>query len=133
MSRTTPPYPEGKQLLAGKTVVVTAAAGTGIGFWVARRALEEGATVLISDLHERRLRETQEKLAELTGKKCPTVLCDVTQQAQVDALRDGALTALGRVDVLINNAGLGGTANLVEMPMRQSEFPLLVLTLRGHG
>jgi 3-oxoacyl-[acyl-carrier protein] reductase len=114
VSRTAPPYPEGKSLLAGKTVVVTAAAGTGIGFWVARRALEEGATVLISDLHERRLREARDKLAELTGRKCPTVLCDVTQQAQVDALRDAALAELGRADVLINNAGLGGTATLVE-------------------
>ena len=69
MSRVVPPYPEGRQMLAGKTVVVTAAAGTGIGFWVARRALEEGATVLISDLHERRLGEAQAKLAELTGQK----------------------------------------------------------------
>ncbi len=130
MSRTTPPYPEGKQLLAGKTVVVTAAAGTGIGFWVARRALEEGATVLISDLHERRLREAAEKLAELTGQKCPTVLCDVTRQEQVDALRDAALAALGRVDVLINNAGLGGTANLVEMSDAQWS-KILDVTLTG--
>jgi 3-oxoacyl-[acyl-carrier protein] reductase len=130
MSRVVPPYPEGKQLLAGKTVVVTAAAGTGIGFWVARRALEEGATLLISDLHERRLREAAEKLAELTGKKCPTVLCDVTQQEQVERLRDAALEALGRVDVLINNAGLGGTANLVEMSDAQWS-KILDVTLTG--
>jgi 3-oxoacyl-[acyl-carrier protein] reductase len=130
VSRTTPPYPEGKQLLAGKTVVVTAAAGTGIGFWVARRALEEGATVLISDLHERRLREAAEKLAELTGQKCPTQLCDVTRQEQVDALRDAALRELGRVDVLINNAGLGGTASLVETSDAQWS-KILDVTLTG--
>jgi 3-oxoacyl-[acyl-carrier protein] reductase len=130
MSRVVPPYPEGKQLLAGKTVVVTAAAGTGIGFWVARRALEEGATVLISDLHERRLREAVDKLAELTGKKCPTVLCDVTKQEQVDALRDAALRELGRVDVLINNAGLGGSVNLVEMSDAQWS-KILDVTLTG--
>ena len=130
MSRRTPSYPEGKQLLAGKTVVVTAAAGTGIGFWVARRALEEGATVLISDLHERRLREAAEKLAELTGQKCPTLLCDVTKQEQVDALRDAALSALGHVDVLINNAGLGGTANLIEMSDAQWS-KILDVTLTG--
>jgi len=130
VSRVTPPYPEGKQLLAGKTVVVTAAAGTGIGFWVARRALEEGATVLISDLHERRLREAADKLAELTGKKCPTALCDVTQQEQVDRLRDAALAELGRADVLINNAGLGGTANLIEMSDAQWS-KILDITLTG--
>ena len=130
MSRSVPSYPEGKQLLAGKTAVVTAAAGTGIGFWVARRALEEGATVLVSDLHERRLRETADKLAELTGKKCPAVLCDVTSQEQVERLRDAALEALGRVDVLINNAGLGGTANLVEMTDAQWS-KILDVTLTG--
>jgi 3-oxoacyl-[acyl-carrier protein] reductase len=114
VSRTIPPYPEGRQLLAGKTVVVTAAAGTGIGFWAARRAAEEGARVLLSDLHERRLRESADKLAELTGRKAPAVLCDVTRQEQVERLRDAALAELGGVDVLINNAGLGGTATLVE-------------------
>jgi 3-oxoacyl-[acyl-carrier protein] reductase len=130
VSRVVPPYPQGKQLLAGKTVVVTAAAGTGIGFWVARRALEEGASVLISDLHERRLAEAADKLAELTGKQCSSVLCDVTKQEQVDALRDAAIRALGRVDVLINNAGLGGTATLVEMNDAQWS-KILDVTLTG--
>ena len=44
-------------LLVGRTVLVTAAAGTGIGFAAARRCAEEGATVVISDRHERRLGE----------------------------------------------------------------------------
>ncbi len=52
----------GHGLLTGKKVVVTAAAGTGIGFSTARRALLEGADVLVSDFHERRLGETVEKL-----------------------------------------------------------------------
>ena len=130
MSRIVPPYPQGKQLLAGKSVVITAAAGTGIGFWVARRCAEEGATVFISDLHERRLAETADKLAEITGKRPGTALCDVTKQEQVDALRDSALAALGHVDVLINNAGLGGTANLVEMSDAQWSR-VLDVTLTG--
>jgi len=115
MSRAVPPYPPGRDLLAGKTVVVTAAAGTGIGFAAAKRAAEEGGRLLISDFHERRLGEAADRIAEATGARPATCLCDVTQEAQVQALRDAALAELGHVDVLINNAGLGGTADVVEM------------------
>ena len=53
-----PPYVEGHSLLEGKGVLVTAAAGTGIGFATAKRCMEEGARVVISDKHERRLGES---------------------------------------------------------------------------
>ena len=59
-----PPYPEPRGLLKGKTVVITAAAGTGIGFAAAKRAAEEGGTLLISDFHERRLDESADKIAD---------------------------------------------------------------------
>jgi 3-oxoacyl-[acyl-carrier protein] reductase len=116
----TPAYPPPRNLLAGKTVVVTAAAGTGIGFAVAKRAAEEGAKVLISDFHERRLGEAADRIAAEVGCERPlTCLCDVTQQADVDALRDAALAGLGHVDVLINNAGLGGEVAVTEMTDEQ--------------
>lgn len=115
MSRQVPPYPEGRNLLAGKTVVVTAAAGTGIGFSAAKRAAEEGATLLISDFHERRLGEAAERIAASVGTRPFTQVCDVTDEAQVQALKAAALDKLGVVDVLINNAGLGGTADVVAM------------------
>jgi len=116
----TPAYPPPRNLLAGKTVVVTAAAGTGIGFAVAKRAAEEGARVLISDFHERRLGEAADRIAAEVGCDRPvTVLCDVTQQADVDALRDAALASLGHVDALINNAGLGGEVPVTEMTDEQ--------------
>ena len=125
-----PDYPEGRGLLAGRRVVVTAAAGTGIGWWAARRCAEEGARVLISDLHQRRLREAAARLAEFSGAPPATALCDVTQQSQVDALCESALAALGGVDVLINNAGLGGYAKLVEMRDEQWRA-VLDVTLNG--
>ena len=62
-----PDYPKPHGLLTGKTVLVTAAAGTGIGFATARRCVEEGATVMISDIHERRLGEAADKLEQLPG------------------------------------------------------------------
>ncbi|AYJ87071.1 SDR family oxidoreductase [Sphingomonas paeninsulae] len=115
MSRTVPPYPTSHNLLAGKTVVVTAAAGTGIGFSAAKRAAEEGATVLMSDFHERRLGEAADRIAAETGKRPVTVVCDVTSEDAVQGLLAAALRELGHVDVLINNAGLGGTASVVAM------------------
>ena len=66
--------------------MVTAAAGTGIGSAVARRALAEGADVVVSDHHERRLGETRDQLAELGLGRVESVVCDVTSTAQVDAL-----------------------------------------------
>ncbi|MET0270473.1 MAG: SDR family oxidoreductase [Sphingomonas sp.] len=114
-----PPYPQPRGLLNGKTVVVTAAAGTGIGFSVAQRAAEEGATVLISDFHERRLGEAADRIAEKTGTRPATFVCDVTSEAAVQGLRDAALAELGRVDVLVNNAGLGGEADIVDMTDEQ--------------
>jgi len=125
-----PDYPEGRGLLAGRRVVVTAAAGTGIGWWAARRCAEEGAQLLISDLHQRRLAEAAARLAEFSGAPPATALCDVTQQPQVDALFERALAALGGVDVLINNAGLGGYAKLVEMQDEQWRA-VLDVTLNG--
>ncbi len=111
-----PNYPPPRDLLKGKTVVVTAAASTGIGFAVAKRAAEEGATVLISDFHERRLGEAADRIAAEAGCARPaTYVCDVTNQEQVDGLRDTALRELGNVDVLINNAGLGGEVDVVDM------------------
>src|SRR5690606_37980065 len=112
----TPMPPAGRDLLAGKVVLVTAAAGTGIGNATARRCLEEGATVVLSDAHERRLGEAADELTELAGHTRPaTFVCDVTVEEQVQAMVDGTVAAHGRLDVLVNNAGLGGTAPLVEM------------------
>ena len=130
MSRSAPPWPKGHALLEGKTLLVTAAAGTGIGFVTARRAAEEGARVMISDFHERRLGESAEKLAELTGQKPATCLCDVTNQEQVDALIAAAVSELGHVDVLVNNAGLGGHARMAEMTDEQWHR-VMDITLHG--
>lgn len=127
---TAPEYVPGHGLLAGKTVVVTAAAGTGIGSAVARKAIEEGAAVLISDLHERRLGETAEALADETGTRPATQLCNVTVQAEVDELFAAAGRELGGVDVMINNAGLGGSAPLAEMTDEQWSV-VIDVTLNG--
>ena len=114
-----PPCPPGRGLLEGKRVLVTAAAGTGIGYAAARRCLEEGARVMISDLHRRRLGEAAERLAQVNGDRPAAHLCDVTSEEQVQALASSAIEELGGIDVLINNAGLGGFSPVVEMTDEQ--------------
>ncbi|WP_441963842.1 (5R,7aS)-5-hydroxy-7a-methyl-1-oxo-2,3,5,6,7,7a-hexahydro-1H-indene-carboxyl-CoA reductase [Mycolicibacterium houstonense] len=106
---------EGHGLLKGKVVLVTAAAGTGIGSSTARRALLEGADVVVSDYHERRLNETRDQLADLGLGKVDAVVCDVTSTEAVDALITRSVEKMGRLDVLVNNAGLGGETPLIDM------------------
>jgi len=112
-----PPYVPGHKLLAGRAVLITAAAGAGIGFAAATRAAEEGArAVMISDVHAGRLEKAVEALRDNTGLAAVYGrLADVTVEGEVQALVEEAEEKLGGVDVLINNAGLGGTRLLVEM------------------
>jgi len=125
-----PTPPGGHGLLVGKVVIVTAAAGTGIGSATARRCLEEGAAVVLSDAHERRLAETAEQLGAETGGAVLAVPCDVTDEGQVQALYEAAAERFGRVDVAVHNAGLGGTVPLVDMTDAQW-LTVLDITLTG--
>ncbi len=117
MSITPPPaYPAAHGLLKGKNILVTAAAGTGIGFSTAKRCAEEGAAALvISDIHERRLTEAADAIEKETGLRPKTVMCNVTKEDEVQRMFDFAAAEMGHVDVLMNNAGLGGHARVVDM------------------
>jgi 3-oxoacyl-[acyl-carrier protein] reductase len=126
-----PTYVPGHGLLRGRTAVITAAAGAGIGGATARRFLEEGARVLISDAHARRLKEYEAELAgEFGAEPVAALPCDVTDEVQVRALFDAAVAAHGRIDVVVNNAGLGGTSPLVDMTDEQWS-KVLDVTLNG--
>jgi 3-oxoacyl-[acyl-carrier protein] reductase len=143
-----PKPPAGHGLLEGKVVVVTAAAGTGIGSAAARRCLAEGAEVMISDQHARRLGEARAELAAEYGDRVAAAGCDVTDEAAVTGLMEGAVARFGRIDVLINNAGLGGTASVLDMTDEQwgkvldvtlngtfrcTRAALRVMVEQGHG
>jgi 3-oxoacyl-[acyl-carrier protein] reductase len=145
-----PDYVPAHGLLRGKSVLVTAAAGAGIGFAVAKRAAEEGCRALfVSDVHERRLSEAVEAIKRDTGlQQVYGQLCDVSRQEQVDALVQAAEAQLGGIDVLVNNAGLGTSKRIVEMEddewhkvldvtltgtFRMTRAALKVMQPRGHG
>ncbi len=102
-------------MLTDKVVLVTAAAGAGLGYATALRCAQEGARPIISDIHERRLAEAAERLAKETGADPIAIPCDVSDTAQVDALVEQAVERAGRIDVLVNNAGMGGDQAVVEM------------------
>lgn len=127
-----PAPPAGHRLLDGKIVVLTAAAGTGIGFATAQRCVQEGATVVISDTHARRLEEAADALADVPGVAARplAVVCDVTVQAQVEALYTAAVERHGHFDIAVNNAGLGGQVDLVDMTDEQWAL-VLDVTLTG--
>ena len=116
-----PAYVKGHDLLAGKSVLVTAAAGAGIGFAAATRAAEEGARgIVISDIHEGRLEKAAAALRETMREKSGLenihgIAADVTSEQDVQRLVDFAEARLSGVDVLINNAGLGGSRRLIDM------------------
>ncbi|MDN2568205.1 SDR family oxidoreductase [Aquibium sp. A9E412] len=132
MTQPVPPYVPGHGLLAGKSVLITAAAGAGIGFAAAKKAVEEGCrAIMISDIHARRLAEAAEALRALApAAAVHHKVCDVTREDDVQALVGAAEAALGGIDVLINNAGLGGLSSVVEM--RDEEWHrVLDVTLTG--
>ena len=125
-----PAYTAGHGLLKDRIVLVTAAAGTGIGFSTAKRAAEEGATVVVSDFHERRLGEAADQLTEIMGEKPQAVTCDVRNEQQIKAMFEAVYERHGRLDVLVNNAGLGGEVPLVDMTDEQWTN-VLDITLNG--
>ncbi len=128
---TVPQYPQARGLLSDKVVVITAAAGAGIGGATARRCLEEGARVVISDAHERRLAQSLEALGkEFGADRVAALPCDVRDEAQVQALYAYARDTFGKIDVAVNNAGLGGTDELADMPDERWER-VLDITLNG--
>jgi len=101
-------------LLRGKRVIVTAAAGSGIGSATARRCLEEGARVLLSDRHATRLDEIRRDFVLVHPGAVFGCACDVTREEDVLQLFSRAEAEMGGFDVLVNNAGLGHSARLVE-------------------
>jgi glucose 1-dehydrogenase len=114
--------------LAGKIAVITGAA-SGIGRGTAVRFAEEGADMVLADLHEQGLEETA-NLARQLGRRALTQIADVSKRPQVDALMVRAATELGGLDIVMANAGVGRGGPFLESTDEQYDF-IMDINLRG--
>jgi NAD(P)-dependent dehydrogenase (short-subunit alcohol dehydrogenase family) len=112
--------------IQGMRVLVTAGA-SGIGLEIARAFVGEGASVHVCDVDENAL-----KSVALDDPKISVSLADVANRTQVDQLFDEALTKLGGLDALINNAGIAGPTAGVETISPQDWDRVLAINITGQ-
>ena len=106
--------------LAGKVAIVTGAA-SGFGAGIATQFAKEGARVVIADLNG----EGAERLAGKLGAATKAARCDVAQDAEVAALAEAATAFAGKVDIVVNNAGVGQLPKPLES-VDEAEFDRLL-------
>ncbi len=94
--------------LENKTAIVTGAA-SGIGLAIAKMFLQEGASVVFSDVNG------DETLVSEFGPKAAFFKCDVSKSAEVDNLIKEAVSKFGSLDIMVNNAGIGGLGGILEV------------------
>ena len=99
--------------LEGQVAVITGAA-QGIGAACAERLSQDGATVALWDLDDARGGALAHRLRE-SGRRALYLHCDVSDKDDVDAAVDATLQALGRIDALVNNAGIFKAANFLDI------------------
>lgn len=103
-------------LLTGRSAIVTGAA-QGIGLAIAESLVSEGAAVMIGDLNGEAAQQAAEELATKLSGRVSARRCDVTDEADVDALVAGCIQEFGAVDIMVNNAGITRDASMKKMTL----------------
>jgi 3-oxoacyl-[acyl-carrier protein] reductase len=114
--------------LDGKISLITGAA-QGIGLATALKFAQEGAVVIVCDVRQNAVDEAV-KQCEALGAQAVGFVVDVTQRAMVDAVVAQVLARFGRIDVLVNNAGITQDARLQKMTLEQFDR-VIDVNLRG--
>jgi len=115
--------------LANKIAIVTGAA-QGIGLATALKFAREGASVVVCDLHDVDTAVAAVSAVAVEGAACLGQVMDVTDRAQVDAMVAAVKARFGRIDVLVNNAGITRDARLQKMTLEQFDA-VVDVNLRG--
>ena len=101
--------------LLEKKIAIVTGAGQGIGKGIAIEFAREGANVVIADLNEENAKQVSKDLTDQFKVKAVPVKVDVSQSAQIDAMVALAMKEFGRIDVLVNAAGIDLPKPVVEM------------------
>jgi 3-hydroxybutyrate dehydrogenase len=113
-------------LVQDRVAFITGAA-SGIGLAIAEAMAREGAKVALSDVREEPVRAAAARVAQATGAETMAVACDVTSEAQLTGALDAAAQRFGRIDVLVNNAGLQHVSPIESFPTERFEFLVKVM------
>ncbi len=121
-------FPTPSHRLAGKVSLITGAA-QGIGLATALKFAKEGAVVIVCDVKQAAVDEAVNQ-CQATGAQALGFVVDVTQRDMVDATVKSVLNQFGRIDVLVNNAGITQDARLQKMTLEQFDR-VIDVNLRG--
>src|SRR5580698_8826025 len=103
--------------LAGRVAVITGGA-SGLGLAFSEALAAEGAAVVMADLDETKGKAAADKIAA-TGQSATFFRADISEREDARALIDAAIQKHGRIDILINNAGVQHIAPIHEFPEDQ--------------
>jgi NAD(P)-dependent dehydrogenase (short-subunit alcohol dehydrogenase family) len=116
--------------LEGRSALITGGT-SGLGFAVAERFLDEGAAVVVTGRDQTLGREAEARLRPADDRRAWFVAADAADEDAVDASVAAAVERLGGLDVLVNNAGIGVAARLVDTPTHEFDR-LMAVNVRGY-
>ena len=115
--------------LEGKTAIITGAAN-GIGAEISRLYAQEGAKVVLADLALEKAQEVADAIVKESGSEAIAVKCNVASKEEVQNVVDICVEKFGKVDIIVNNAGI--TKDGLLMRMKESDFDAVIdVNLKG--